>query len=146
MQSVEMEKENLQKGARPKTSLPTSLERACLCAKVAEQNKGREILVLDMRPLTTLYDFFVISTATSRRQSHAIAEQSDAAMARLGDKRLSIEGYQASKWILQDYGDIIVHVFDKETRAYYELEELWANAPRVDWANTSLSSKLLDAI
>lgn len=117
-----------------------------MCAKVAEQNKGREILVLDMRPLTTLYDFFVISTVTSRRQSHAIAEQSDAAMTRVGDKRLSIEGYQASKWILQDYGDIIVHVFDKETRAYYELEELWANAPRVDWANTSLSSKLLDAI
>jgi ribosome-associated protein len=132
--------------SRTKAPLPSALERACLCARVAEQNKGRDILVLDMRPLTPLYDFFVISTASSRRQIHAIAEDTDAVLTRLGDKRLAVEGYQASKWILQDYGDIIVHVFDKETRAYYELEELWANAPRIDWANTPLSQPLLDAL
>lgn len=144
MQSVELE--NLQGETRTRIKIPSSLERAILCAKVAEQNKGRDILVLDMRKITTLYDFFVISTGTSRRQIHAIAEQSDASLTRVGDKRLSIEGYQASKWVLQDFGDIIVHVFDKETRAYYELEELWANAPRIDWANTPLGPKLLEAI
>ena len=65
---------------------------------------------------------------------------------KLGDKRYSIEGYQVSKWILQDFGDIIVHVFDTDTRRYYELEELWSNAPRVDWAKIVLSTKILGAI
>ena len=129
-----------------KSIRPTALERACVAARVADQNKGRDILVLDMRPVTTIYDFFVISTGTSRRQLHAIAEETDSAFTRLGDKRYSIEGYQVSKWILQDFGDIIVHVFDTDTRRYYELEELWSNAPRVDWAKIVLSTKILGAI
>lgn len=126
--------------------LPTALERACVAARVADQNKGRDILVLDMRPITTIYDYFVISTGTSRRQLHAISEETDSAFTRLGDKRYSIEGYQVSKWILQDFGDIIVHVFDTDTRRYYELEELWSNAPRVDWAKVVLSSKILSSL
>ena len=50
-----------------------------------------------------------------------------------GDERLSIEGYEASKWVVQDYGDVVVHVFDPSTREYYGLEDLWADAPRIDW-------------
>jgi ribosome-associated protein len=50
-----------------------------------------------------------------------------------GQERLSIQGYQASRWIVQDYGDVIVHVFDPDAREYYALEELWADAPRIDW-------------
>jgi ribosome-associated protein len=50
-----------------------------------------------------------------------------------GDARISIEGYEASKWVVQDYGDLVVHVFDPDTRKYYALEDLWADAPRLDW-------------
>jgi ribosome-associated protein len=119
-------------------SLPTPLvavaeERACLCARVAADNKARDIVVLDMRGITPLYDFFVLVTGTSRRQIHTLAEEIDAALHAEGDKRLSIEGYEASRWVVQDYGDVVVHVFDPETRTYYAIEELWADAPRVDW-------------
>ncbi len=117
----------------PTRILCSALERACICARTARDNKARDILVLDMRKITPLYDFFVISTGASRRQIHAIAEESDAALRSEGDTRMGIEGYEASKWVVQDYGDVLVHVFDPPTREYYKLEELWADAPRVDW-------------
>jgi ribosome-associated protein len=110
-----------------------SIDRAVLCARVAEENKGQDIVVLDMRGITPLYDYFVIITGASRRQIHNLAEEIDAALRAVGEVRLSIAGYQASKWVAQDYGDVVVHVFDPDTRAYYGLEDLWADAPRVDW-------------
>jgi ribosome-associated protein len=117
----------------PSRAISSALHRACLAAKVAADNKGRDILVLDMRSCTPLYDYFVISTGSSRRQIHTVAEESDAALRAEGDTRLGIEGYEASKWVVQDYGDVVIHVFDPDTRDYYKLEELWSDAPRVDW-------------
>ena len=110
-----------------------ALERACLCARVAADNKARDVVVLDMRGVTPIYDFLVLTTGASRRQMHAIAEEVDAALRAEGDTRLGIEGYEASRWIVQDYGDVVVHVFDAEAREYYALEDLWADAKRVDW-------------
>jgi ribosome-associated protein len=112
---------------------PFALERAFMCAQVAEDHKGKDILVLDLRDLTPIFDFFVIATGTSRRQIHTLAEEIDAAMQREGEKRLSIQGYDSSRWVAQDYGDVLVHIFDAEARDYYGLEELWADAPRLDW-------------
>lgn len=119
-------------------SVPTpmavvALERACLAARVAHENKARDVQILDMRSLTPLYDFFVLATGTSRRQIHTLAEEIDAALRAVGDRRLSVEGYEASKWVVQDYGDVVVHLFDPDTRSYYALEELWADAPQVNW-------------
>lgn len=111
----------------------SAFDRACLCAQVAAENKGRDILVLDMRGITPLYDFFVLATGSSRRQIHTITEEIDAALRERGDVRLSIEGYEASSWVVQDYGDIMVHVFNPQTREYYALEDLWSDAPRVNW-------------
>ena len=110
-----------------------ALDRACLCARVAADNKARDVVVLDMRGVTPIYDFLVLATGASRRQMHAIAEEVDAALREVGDTRLGIEGYEASRWIVQDYGDVVVHVFDAEAREYYALEDLWADAQRVDW-------------
>jgi ribosome-associated protein len=118
--------------AKPQTTL-TNLDRACLSARVALDNKGRDVVVLDMRGITPLFDFCVLATGASRRQIHTIAEEIDAALHGQGDRRLSIAGYEASKWVVQDYGDVLVHVFDGPTREYYSLEDLWADAPRVDW-------------
>ena len=117
----------------PTPSTSDALERACLSARVAADNKARDVVVLDMRGITPLYDYFVLATGTSRRQIHTLAEEIDAALRAAGDRRLSIEGYEASKWVVQDYGDVVIHVFDPDTRSYYALEELWADAPRVDW-------------
>lgn len=111
----------------------TALERACLAARAASDNKAKDIVVLDMTAITPIYDFLVLTTGTSRRQMHAIAEDIDDRMKAVGDERMGIEGYVASKWIVQDYGDVVVHVFDPDAREYYALEDLWADAKRVDW-------------
>jgi ribosome-associated protein len=118
---------------QPTQSISSALHRACLAARTAAENKGRDILVLDMRSCTPLFDYFIIATGSSRRQIHTLAEETDAALRAEGDHRLGIEGYEASKWIVQDYGDIMIHVFDPDTRDYYKLEELWADAKKVDW-------------
>jgi len=118
---------------RTSTPLAPSLERACLCAHVAADHKARDIVVLDLRKITPLYDFFVIATGSSRRQIHTVAEEVDAALESIGDRRLSIEGYEASRWVVQDYGDVVVHVFDGDAREFYKLEDLWADARRIDW-------------
>jgi ribosome-associated protein len=118
---------------QPTSRSQSAAEHAFLCARVGEDNKGKDILVLDMRGITPLYDFFVIITGSSRRQIHTLAEEIDAALTAEGEKRLSVSGFQASRWVVQDYGDIVVHVFDREAREYYALEELWADAPRLDW-------------
>ncbi len=109
-----------------------ALQRALLAARTAEDNRGANIVVLDMRELTPMFDYFVVASGASRRQLHAMSEEIDHALEdRMGDRRLGIEGYQESRWILLDYGDVVIHLFEPETREYYAIEELWAQAKRV---------------
>lgn len=109
-------------------------------ARVALDNKGRDVLVLDISGQSAEFDFFVISTGTSRRQLHAISEQIDDALEKgLGDHRMGIEGYQESNWIVLDYGSLVVHLFDEETREYYDLESLWADGTVVPLADLGLT-------
>ena len=82
----------------------SALTRACVAARIAADNKGQDVLVLDMRPCTPLFDYFVIATGQSRRQIHTLAEEIDAGMAAEGDTRLGIEGYEASKWVVRTTG------------------------------------------
>jgi ribosome-associated protein len=115
-----------------------SLERALAAARVADLNRGRDIVILDLRELTPVFDYFVLVTGASRRQLHAISEEIDDVLARdFGDQRLGIEGYAESRWILLDFGDVVVHMFDDETRAYYDLENLWAGSKRVPFEPTA---------
>ena len=108
------------------------LRRALVAARTAAENRGQNVVVLDMRELTPIFDYFVLASGTSRRQLHAMSEEIDHALEQgLGDRRLGIEGYEESRWILLDYGDVVIHLFEPETRAYYALEELWGLAKRV---------------
>jgi ribosome-associated protein len=110
-----------------------SLELALAAARTAEDNRGRDIVVLDLRALTPIFDYFVVATGTSRRQLHAMSEEIDHALEDgLGDRRMGIEGYNESRWILLDYGNVVIHLFDEEARQYYDLEGLWAQASKVD--------------
>lgn len=113
--------------------IPDALQRACLAAKTAADNKGQDVIVLDLTGATPLFDYFVIATGASRRQVHTLVEEIDAAMRSVGDERMSVTGYESSRWVVQDYGDVVCHVFDPETRNYYNLEQLWADADKVDW-------------
>ena len=101
-------------------------------ARTADENQGQDIVVLDMRELTPVFDYFVIATGNSRRQLHAISEEIDHCLEDdLGDRRMGIEGYSESRWILLDYGNVVVHLFDAEMREYYALEQFWNQAPHV---------------
>ncbi len=109
-----------------------SLERALAAARVADLNRGRDIAILDLRELTPVFDYFVVVTGGSRRQLHAISEEIEDVLKRdFNDRRLGLEGYAESRWILLDFGDVVVHLFDEETRGYYDLEHLWDGAKRV---------------
>jgi len=110
-----------------------SFELALASARTAAENRGSDIAILDMQGHTALFDYFVIATGTSRRQLHAISEEIDHKLEdELKDKRMGIEGYDESKWIVLDYGSVVIHLFDEETRQFYGLEALWGDAPIVD--------------
>ena len=105
---------------------------AAAAAQVALDNKGADVMVLDVSKQSAEFDYFVLATGGSRRQLHAISEQIDDVLEKeLGDRRLGIEGYAESRWIVLDYGNLVVHLFDDETRQYYDLESLWADAKPV---------------
>ncbi|MCE9525693.1 MAG: ribosome silencing factor [Planctomycetales bacterium] len=109
-----------------------SLQLALAAAQSAEDNKGQNVTVLDLRDQTVIFDYFVIATGSSQRQLRAISDAIDDVLQKeLGHPRLGTEGYQDSKWILLDYGSIVVHVFDTTSRDYYALEDLWAGAKKV---------------
>jgi ribosome-associated protein len=109
-----------------------SLQLALAAARTAEDNRGEDVAVLDMRSITPEFDYFVLATGNSRRQLHAISEEIDRTLADdLGDRRLGIEGYSDSRWILLDYGSVVIHLFDAERRTFYALEDLWGTAERV---------------
>jgi len=110
-----------------------SLELALAAAREAEDNRGQNVLVLDMREQTTAFDYFVLATGTSNRQLRAMSDAIDDVLQKqFGHPRLGLEGYQDSHWILLDYGSVIIHLFDSTKRDYYRLEELWAGAVPVE--------------
>ena len=109
-----------------------ALQRAIVAAQTAVDNRGQDVTILDMRELTPMFDYFVIANGTSRRQLHAMSEEIDHALEEgMGDRRMGIEGYDESRWILLDYGDVVIHLFEPAARRYYALEELWGKAQKV---------------
>ena len=100
--------------------------------RIADDKKAEDVTILDLRNITTLTDSFVICSVTNNRQAKAIAQEIEGKLAKLGLRLDHIEGYPDSNWILMDYTDLVIHIFTKETRAYYDLEHLWGDAPRID--------------
>ena len=116
-------------------SAERSLQLALAAARSAAENRGQDIVLLDMREITPIFDYFLVVTGSSRRQLHALSEEIDHALEdELGDRRMGIEGYNESHWILLDYGTVVIHLFDQETRDYYALEDFWNAAARVPWS------------
>lgn len=103
-------------------------ERAARTAELALTKKAENVLTMDLRGLTSACDFFVICHGTSDVQVRAIAEAIKDGMTEEGEKPWHIEGMEGKRWVLLDYVDVVVHVFDKETRDYYQLERLWGDA------------------
>lgn len=100
--------------------------------KAADSKRAEEIVALDVANVSLLADYFVIMQANSERQVKAIADEVEEKVAAAGVQVRDIEGKNAANWVLLDFGDVVVHVFRTETRQFYNLEKLWAEAPLVD--------------
>ena len=111
-----------------------SLEIARLTAEAACEKKAFDTLILDLRGLTYVADFFVICSGSNTTQVGAVSDGIEQMLAREGVRSSHIEGRAGSAWVLMDYGDVVVHIFDQQTRVYYSLEKLWHDAPRMPLA------------
>jgi ribosome-associated protein len=113
--------------------LEQSREMALDIVRVTAENRGQGILLLDLTAQTALFDFFIIATGSSRRQLAAMSTEIDRLMKeRFRERKLSISGFEEGRWIILDYGSIVVHLFDEDTRRFYDLESLWGDAKEVD--------------
>jgi ribosome-associated protein len=108
-----------------------SQRMAVAAARAALEKKAEAVLILDLRGTSGYADFLVIGSGSSDRQLEAIAEGVEKELAAQGRRLIGAEGQRGGRWVLLDFGDIVVHVFHQEERGYYDLEGLWADAPRV---------------
>lgn len=101
-------------------------------ATALDDKKGIEIVLLDVHELLVITDIFVIASGSTNRQVKALIDAVEESLRSIDRKPLRREGEDDAQWVLLDYGDIVIHVFDTPTRAYYDLERLWGDAPRID--------------
>jgi ribosome-associated protein len=113
--------------------LQKSLEDACFIAKLCEEFRGKDTVVLDLTEITPVMDFFVITTCNNPRTMAAIANEARVQMKARGNPPPKTEGEKASSWLLQDWGDIVLHVMLPDARTLYDLEGMWADAKQIDW-------------
>jgi ribosome-associated protein len=108
-------------------------EFAVAAAQIAESRHCTDIVVLDLRDLSPATDYFVIATGTSDRQMRTVADEVSEAGRQRGTQRFGRAGYEQARWILLDFVDVVVHIFDTEYRQFYDLELLWGDAERIDY-------------
>ena len=109
-----------------------SRDLALTAAAAAYNKKALDIIILELGELTVIADYFVICSGESTTQVRTIAEAIEQDIARIGITPVGREGIRFSHWVLLDYGDVIIHIFEKETRAYYGLEKLWMDARTIE--------------
>src|SRR6266480_4792758 len=120
----------------PRAYRRTSTRRACTvesAARAAADKQGERVVVLDVRELIVITDYFVIASGGSERQVRTIVEEVEKALRELGMKPVRREGEDDRRWVLLDFFDIVVHVFAAQERDYYDLERLWRDAPTLEW-------------
>ena len=111
----------------------TAAELAVMAARIARDRHATDIVVLDLRDVSPVTDYFVICTGTSDRQMVAVGDEIAQEAAKRGHTLYRASGRETGQWILLDFVDVVVHVFDEAHRGYYDLELIWGDAPRVDW-------------
>ena len=109
----------------------SALDTALVSAEAANDKKAFDILILDLRRFTFITDYFVICSGSNITQVSAIADWIGETLAKTGVHPSHIEGLTDSSWVLMDYGDVVVHIFDEQTRLHYALDKLWGEAARV---------------
>ena len=112
--------------------LSVSKKMASMAVDALEDRKGEDVKVLDISEISTLADYFIIAGGTNINQVQAMADNVQEVLGRAGHMTKNVEGYESGNWILLDFGDIIVHVFDNESRLFYDLERIWRDGKVID--------------
>lgn len=110
-----------------------SKTKSLLCLKAAIEKKALAPVLLEMKGITSVTDYFLICTGKSDRQVQAIARSIEETLEKIGIRPLGQEGAAHGKWILMDYNDVVVHIFLETTRSFYDLEGIWGDAPRIEF-------------
>ena len=130
--TIRKQSDDLDAGPQPEETAEVPDPTWLTAVRAAQSKKALDIVVLDLREITSLTDHFVICTGTNTRQNQAIADEIHLQVKQKGELPISLEGYENAEWVLVDYGDFIVHIFLQKTRTYYDLERLWRHAKKVD--------------
>lgn len=115
------------------SAIRTARQLAVTCARLASDKKAEDVVILDVGRLLALTDYFVIGTCTNPRQMRAIADDLARSFKPLGFRCGHQEGRPETNWLLLDFGDVVVHLFDADRRRFYDLEGLWGDVQRVSW-------------
>jgi ribosome-associated protein len=111
--------------------LETSRKMAQMAVEALEDKKGEDIRVIDISEISTLADYFLIAAGSNRNQVQALSDSVQEKLGRAGYMTKNVEGYDMANWILLDFGDIIVHIFDSENRLFYDLERIWRDGKQI---------------
>ena len=109
-----------------------SAELARLAIGALEDKKAEDVRVIDIGGVSVLADYFIIASGNNRAQVQAMADEVEQRMGRAGAAPRQIEGYQAGNWVLMDFGDVIIHIFDAQNRLFYDLERIWKDGTQID--------------
>ncbi len=112
--------------------MTTEKQMAQLVCRALDEKKGRDIKVIDIHDVSVIADYFVIASGSNQNQVQAMVDNVEEQLGRAGFEPKQIEGVRNSSWILMDYGDVIVHVFDEENRLFYDLERIWRDGKTLD--------------
>ena len=110
----------------------TAKELAKIAVTALEDRKAEDVTVIDISEISPIADYFIIANGTNQNQLQAMRDAADEALYKAGVKVQQVEGNQNSTWILMDYNDIIVHIFSKEDRLFYDLERMWTDGKQID--------------
>ena len=108
---------------------------AAMACEALEDKKASDIKVINIEQVSSLADYFIIARGTTRKQVQAMADNVDETLGRAGYYTKQVEGYTTANWILMDYGDIVIHLFDEENRLFYDLERIWRDGKSVEVAD-----------
>jgi ribosome-associated protein len=114
------------------TNVDTSIDMLKIALKALDDKQGEEIKVLDIKEITVLADYFVIAHGNNKSHIKALIDRTEEMLSKNGYEPKQIEGYQSASWILLDYGSIIIHIFGKEDRLFYDLERIWSDGKNID--------------
>jgi ribosome-associated protein len=120
---------------RPKPTRPTEQARefSIASARLMAEDHCEDVIILDLVGISPICDYFVIGTGTSDRQVRAVADNIEKMAAEKGDKPYGVAGYQEGTWIVVDFVDVVIHLFDAERRTYYDLDSLWGDREKISW-------------